>query len=262
MRRGSRVPGTLAGRPLAARVPGDIADPNLDTLLHKRHKLAKRRSVGRLFFRSIVGLLLPGDYWFITFTSTPKSPKLEGSWRPLRVWLKRHYPASPYLYCWTDEGHGVIHLIMRAERRPDINQIRAAWFKIHGAKIVNIKEVYDKKGLAAYISDQRRRKGMAIEMSSQETIIKWRMSRGWVPKAFMKVAGQFWFRYGSNLDDITRYELLRDWIIEVYDNYEKLKDMPFIHKDRIYWCGDEISHIKDDGLIDNDKTFGSSLPGW
>lgn len=87
------APGASGAR---VAVPGPSS--NLDTLLRKTDKLRNGRSRKKLFSRAVVGLMLPGDYYFITFTSARESPGLNQSWENLRKWLRRNYP----------NGHGSI----------------------------------------------------------------------------------------------------------------------------------------------------------
>jgi hypothetical protein len=216
----------------------------LDTLLLKRDKLKTRRSCGKLFSRAKVGMLIPGDYYLITFTSSPVSPKIENTWYLLKKWLHRHFPVMVWLYVITDEGFGVIHMIVRLPKghlKIDINVLRGYWEKIHKAKFVNIKAVYNQKGLANYLSDQRRRKGMAVELSSQETIKRWRMSKGWVPKAFMVDFGRYWYKTGSHLDETTQDDMLRDWVTSTWNNGDYQKAYPCIENETVKWS--EIKYV-------------------
>ena len=94
------------------------------------------RTSRRLYSRVILGLSLPGRYYFITLTSSPKSPHIEIGWRKFKRWLKYHRPESTYCYCLTNEGHGVIHIVLRLgkhEKRIDVKQLRDYWEKKHKA---------------------------------------------------------------------------------------------------------------------------------
>jgi hypothetical protein len=178
--------------------------------------------------------MLKGDYYFLTFTTSPKELRsIEHRWLNLRHWLRRYVcSAMEWVYCITNEGNGVIHMVYRLpERTTPISKedIAKQW-----GSFVTIYPVKNKKGLANYMSDQRRR-GMALEMYSQETIIRYRMSKNWVPRQFMVYFGRFYQKF-SDLDDTTMNELLRDWVVECEKNIETVKYPPHKKGNTIRWC--------------------------
>lgn len=227
------------GQPLGA--PSTVGreeglTPLLDTLLHKTtkdlggRKLLFRRSTGKLFSRATIGMMVPGDFYFITFTSSPKSPDLKGSWDRLRKWFHYRYPPMTWLYVMTNEGYGVIHMIVRLPKghdRIEHSVMDGYWLSIHLAHCL-IKKVFNPKGLSNYISDQRKRKGMSVEISSQEQITAWRMSKGWVPKAFMLSFGRFW-ALSSQLPPAVRINVVNQWILEVLSDYSLVNSVPRIN---------------------------------
>jgi uncharacterized protein (UPF0128 family) len=125
-------------------------------------------------------MMLKGDYYFLTLTTGPDEKRtIERRWYLLRRWLRNNYEDIEWVYCITDEGNGVIHMVFRlpeGEKRIAQKDVQKHW----GSWVI-IKEVHDKTKLANYMSDQRRR-GMALEMYNQETIIRYRMSKKWVQK--------------------------------------------------------------------------------
>ena len=224
----------------SSSVMGVGSDPLLDTLLQKTGKTGVprtflfRRSTGKLFSRANVGMMVPGEFYFITFTSSPKSPDLKKSWNRLREWLKYRYPSMTWLYVMTDEGFGVIHMIIRLPKgtaRIEHSVIDDYWLKIHLAHCL-IKKVYSPRGLANYVSDQRKRKGMSVEMSSQEMITGWRMSKGWVPKAFMVAFGRFWAA-SSALPMTVRINVVNQWVLSVLSDYSLISAVPRINSEGV-----------------------------
>jgi hypothetical protein len=184
----------------------------------------------RLYSRCILGLKIPGRYYFITWTSSPQSPPIEKSWRALRKWLKRYRPKSAHCYCITNEGFGVIHMILRLgkrEKRMDVNEVRAHWVRLHKANQIKIKHVPEsmKNNLAAYLGDQRAKRSLGGEMAWQDGIVRWRWSKGWLPQGFTKAFGRVWW----SLMDISpglREKAVCDWLNACHANDAKIKAPP------------------------------------
>jgi hypothetical protein len=177
-------------------------------------------------------MLVPGDYYWITWTSSKESPKIGKSWNSLRKFLKRLRPGACWIYCITSEGNGVIHMILRlgkGESRLDIDVLREHWINLHKANQIKIKRVgKDPEKLIAYISDQRK-KGLAGEVAWQDKMVRWHWSKGWIPTGFTKQFGKFWYEsFLAGLDDITRTDLLRDWLLSVRNDPSYLKARPYI----------------------------------
>ena len=212
-------PGEHGEHSQAAR-PAGPGCPSLDTILHKVSTLRKpfvTASDRRRFSRCMLGLMLPGRYYFLTLTSSPESPKLEKSWCALRFWLKRYRSGITWLYCFTDEGHGVIHMVVRLgmkQKRIVQADLKKAWKRIHQAEYVWVARVKDskKQGLANYIADQRKLRKMGSEMSWQPGVTKWRWSKGWIPSGFTRSFGRFWQDFNNNWPDVVRDTELRSWI--------------------------------------------------
>jgi hypothetical protein len=226
----------------APSLDGILRNSDKTGLQEQRNVIYKRRREGRIFSRSLVGMYLPGEYFFVTFTSSKKSGDILKKWDGLRKWLQRKYFGIKWLYAFTNEGLGVLHMIWRlpvGTQQPKIDEINEYWEKAHNA-FAWISRAYNGKGLANYISEQnKRRKGMAVELSQQCEIIKWRMGTGWVPVGFMKAFGRFYFNLGSNLDDHTQKEFVRDWIISCDMDLRYIKYPPHLKGDIIQWS--EIS---------------------
>lgn len=203
----------------------EAACPALDTIYRKGghvFRAIRTRANKRLYSRVMIGLLIPGRYYFLTLTSAPDSPSLERSWDAWRKWLKRYRPGIVWIYCFTDEGHGVIHMVVRLGMRSKMmkhKEISDAWLRIHKASVVVIKPVKNgtAKTLANYIADQRKLRGLGSEMSYQQTIMRWRWCKGWIPKGFMQKFGKFWYQWNaSGFSSWDRDNALKNWVREEY----------------------------------------------
>jgi hypothetical protein len=220
-----------AGAPDAsAREAG--ADPLLDTRLRNldklQGKLFRNRSAGRLWSRSKLGMMVPGDFYWITWTSSPQSPMIKKSWNALQRFLHRYRPEMAWIYCFTNEGYGVIHMIVRLPKgspRLEIKDLREHWERLHRAIAVIIKEVHNPKGLSDYLADQEQKRGMAREMHYQPLIERWRMSQGWLPIGFAKAFGRFWQSLGDTQETV-RDQVLREWLLDVLEDYENIYKVP------------------------------------
>jgi hypothetical protein len=129
--------------------------------------------------------------------------------------------------------------LLKGMKELKYEDLNGYWQSRHKAFCL-IKRVTNPEGLASYISDQRKRKGMSVEMSSQEQIIRWRMGTGWVPVGFMKAFGKFWFETGSNLDDPFRTEVVRDWIIDAWKNIESVNKRPYLDGNTVRWSSENV----------------------
>lgn len=215
----------------------------------------------RLYSRCILGMKIPGRYYFITWTSSPQSPPIEKSWFALRMQLKRTRPGSSWCYCITSEGFGVIHMILRLgkrEKRLDVNEVRAHWVRLHKANQIKIKHVPEsmKNNLAAYLGDQRGKRKLGGEMAWQDGIVRWRWSRGWLPQGFTRAFGRLWW----SLLDISpglREKAVCDWLNACHLNEAKVKAPPkIVSKEIIY---PEIPEVIITGLPDPLVEFDEEL---
>lgn len=241
--RGARVAGP---RGEASRLPRDRnrGAPLLDTRLRKesfsdvKHlgrpdKVFRDRRAGKLWSRVRLGLYFPGSYYFLTFTSSKKSPPLEKSWKKLRWWLSRNYPDIQWVYCITEEGLGVIHMIVRrAKGRKFIKKpIAEYWQKTHKA-FMDLRRVKNKKGLADYLADQRHKSDIATEMFNQPSLVRYRCGTGWVPKGYMKIFGRFWHNF-RDVPPLVRDQVLREWLFAIDDDIKNIEKVPYINRDGV-----------------------------
>ena len=160
-------------------------------------RFLKNRVSRRIFSRVMMGMNLPGRYYFLTLTSSPESPPLKKSFDLLRKWLKSERPGISWIVVFTDEGFGVIHMVFRLplkSKNIDVRLLRARWKKWHKAKQIVVKRAQsDHEKLADYLSDQRKMKKLGSEMSWQDSITRWGWSKGWIPKGFTTSFRRLWF---------------------------------------------------------------------
>lgn len=190
-----------------------LSSPNVNK--NQVTKFWMRKTSRTLYSRVMLGLQLPGRYYFLTLTSSPESPSLERSWRKFRQWLHLHRPGIAFCFVITDEGHGVIHIVLRLKPRMKnlkFAEIQEYWQRIHKAKQVRIERVGKAKNLANYFADQRKLKKMGSEMSWQDYIVRWKYSPGWLPRGFIKRFGRLW------LDLIDVPEGIRDSEVRIAIN--------------------------------------------
>jgi hypothetical protein len=184
----------------------------------------------RLYSRVLLGVKLPGRYYFITWTSSPQSPPIEKSWVALKWWLHRKRPGACWCYCFTDEAYGVIHMVMRlgkGEKRLDVKEVREHWKRLHKATQIRIDHIPEsgKNNLSAYIADQRAKRRLGGEMAWQDDLIRWRWSKGWLPKGFTRAFGRLWY----SLKDVSpglREKVVSDWLQACHVDGERVQYPP------------------------------------
>lgn len=182
-----------------ASAPAPILDTSTPKLGSRPSSVGRvfNRRCRKLYSRVHLGLCLPGRYYFLTLTSSPLSPPLERSWDALRKWLKVAVPGICWCYCFTNEGHGVIHMVLRIHalaKNLDVRALRRYWKKSHKATQVRIIRVKHGEDLASYLANQKRKNRMAKEMGYQSGVTRWRWSKGWIPKGFTQQFGRIWVR--------------------------------------------------------------------
>jgi hypothetical protein len=235
----------MGGAATAADTEGRLAGPILDTHTPPKDNLGEcvKRVIGprnrKMFSRLHMGMMLGGRCYFLTLTSSPKSPKIESSWFSFRRWLKRERPLTSWCKCITSEGYGVIHLALRlglSEKRVDVKRIRAFWESVHKASQVRILVTTerDKLNLANYISDQRKKKGLAGEFLFQDQLVSWRCSRGWLPVGFTRAFGRFWWAM-RDIAPTVRDSVLKEWLIECSFDPSRIPYRPIIKNGVVFY---------------------------
>lgn len=167
----------------------------------------------RYYFLTLTSANLYPDCWDLEWRNEKSMYKLQADWNALRMHLKRQDSGCSWCYCFTDEGYGVIHMVLRRSKqgkRIDVEKLRKFWEKQHGAKQVRIERVGVNHGkLVRYISDQRKGRKIAGEFAWQETIVRWRWSEGWIPFQYCDVFGKTWLSW-SDADNTVREQAIRD----------------------------------------------------
>lgn len=131
------------------------------------------------------------------------------------------------------------------EKRMDVRKIRSHWQKLHKATQIKIKHVPEsqKGNLAAYLSDQRRLKGLGGEMAWQNDIVRWHWSKGWIPKGFTRAFSRVW----AQLMEVPlegREKVIKHWINACHVDNEKVKNPPRMIKSKKNGSQILISNIR------------------
>lgn len=200
----------------APQAPCPILDTHTQECAHLKGtlwKLVTGRQSRKIFSRVMMGLNLPGRYYFLTLTTTPDDPLKKSHFNALRMYLKRQRPGVCWIYCMTMEGNGVIHMVLRLPMKSknyDVKELRRYWHNLTGATQIRIERVGGKrKNLANYLSDQRKKRKMGSEMSWQDMIVSWGWSKGWIPKGFTKIFGRMYIDWIDAPEEV-KQKVIRD----------------------------------------------------
>jgi hypothetical protein len=189
------------------------------------------RAANTLWSRVYMGMMLPGYYWFLTLTTSPKSHRnirvsLSRFWTN---WLKKKFPCD-WLWCHTCEGLGVVHAVLRFDEGADIpteDQIRQTWIRLHQAFIVDFNPVRDHDKTANYLLQRKNR--TAQEFHHQPMIQKWHYSSAWLPRRYAGIYGRLWWRTLQFLpNDNERMRVTRDFMLAVRRDPDNLKTPPYL----------------------------------
>ena len=193
----------------------------------------EQRKRKRLYFYLRSGLLwnAAGDMRFLTLTSAPGSPPdlgrsfnrlvtvirrttpqrlVEEKWVTLGE-LEKFYPGKPideplrfeYAGCRTDEGHGVMHLMVAGDYLP-VRWLRSLWVKIHAARQLNIQLIKGGDKVAGYILGQY--------IGKQHKFVRLYVSRDWLFPGARKSFLELIRRRKAELGDTLGFETaLDDW---------------------------------------------------
>ena len=127
---------------------------------------------------------------FMTLTSSPNSSfsELNEHFQVLRKRIERTFGVKiDYIKFKTNEGYGVLHVIFVGAFIPQ-QWLSHNWEEIHGAKIVDVREVRGEKRLARYL--------ISNYLVTQTFV---RMSWGWVFRGFVGMWKWFVRKYGYPL---------------------------------------------------------------
>jgi hypothetical protein len=189
----------------------------------------QRRSENARWNRSTLGMMMPGDTWFLTHTTSPKTIRpIKIDWKnSLRAWWRKYYPDVQYLWVETDEGLGVIHSLIRfpldmipptepvvQEMWQDRHQAFSTWSKVsHKGKMANYQR-------------QKRKELAAGEMKKQSNVLSWDYSRGWLPSGFLKVWGAAWTDVIRLIPKVEQNRVIADWLQAIVINPLNLEIPP------------------------------------
>lgn len=192
----------------------------------------QQRKRKRLFFYLKSGLMWNNsrEIRFLTLTSAPGSPDLARSFNRLVTEIRRttpeslvkggwltlndlevYYPGVPvdeplqfeYAGCRTDEGYGVLHLLVCGGYLP-VRWLRSLWVKIHGARQINIQKVGDRDRVAGYVLGQY--------VGNQSKFIRMHVSRRWLFPGARKVFLELIRRRKADLGGVVGFKAaLGDW---------------------------------------------------
>jgi hypothetical protein len=188
-----------------------------------------------LWNRAILGMMVPGDYWFLTLTSSMDSSRdIKLSWREFyKRWFQKFYP-NDCLYAIVNEGYlnkGVIHAVIRFvdenAEKPSDDLVSANWMRCHKAYITDFHPVKHFDKTANYLV-QRHNK-TAQELLRQPSVRSWRYTRDWVPVGFGKGYGRLWYYTLMRLpDNSERGRIVRDFVLACRRNPLNLRFAPYL----------------------------------
>lgn len=232
-----RGDGRAAARPAMLDTTTPECAQNVQALARGAMLLLFGRVTRRIFSRVMLGLSIPGRYYFITLTTTPTSPELREVWRAFSVWLHRYRPGTCWIYVFTMEGKGkgVIHMVVRlgqGEKRIDVKDLRPYWEKLTGARQLVIKPVREahKEDLADYLANQKKKVGLGREFIYQSGITKWGWSTGWLPKGSTKAFARLWACDKETPSDL-KERLAKTLIQHLHEHPDHLAYKPEFYED-------------------------------
>lgn len=168
--------------------------------------LARRR----IWSKVTLGLLIPGDYYFLTLTSSPDSPDIARSWDIGKKRMFRKGYNFDYYGLRTAEGCGVIHVILRSAKRINVNWLRLQWIELHNANQLWIREIKTSERLARYLQSQGDFR-IAGELCYQDGIVKQLQSKWWIYPGWYSRFKCFWKgRIDQPVED--RLFAWREWV--------------------------------------------------
>ena len=125
---------------------------------------------------------------FMTLTSSPSSSwkELNNHFQVLRKRIERAFGKMDYMKFKTNEGYGVLHVIFVGAFIPQ-QWLSRNWEEIHGAKIVDVREVRGEKRLARYLISN---------YLVTQTFVRMSWSWGWVFRGFVGMWKWFVRKFG------------------------------------------------------------------
>ncbi len=161
------------------------------------------RAQKRAYHRVMSGFHQPGQYRFVTLTSSPNSKRrIQDSWRVLKERLRRRGLLEAY-FCVpevTRSGLVHLHLILRGSYIAQA-LLSKWWAEIHQAPVVDIRLVkFTRKAVARYVGKY---------VSKDLSFFRWSCSWSWVWRGFC--------RSWEQLKRVARnYDCSRTWLLQVW----------------------------------------------
>lgn len=191
----------------------------------------------RMYGAVLNGFALPGRYYFLTLTSSPSSPTLKSSWRALAYWLRRQRPGIQWIYCFTNEGHGVIHMVIRLPMKSknlDVKKVRQYWIEAHKAQQLKLVRVKNPHDLASYLANQKsNKKRISTEFLYQPGLERWNRSKGWLPTGITRHIRRIAFKLRAQPVKVKEISI-SNYVKRVHADPGALCDPPFILGGTIY----------------------------
>jgi hypothetical protein len=189
-----------------------------------------------------MGMMLPGQYWFLTLTTAPKSkhPVRDDWHKTWQNWFRKKFSPVENLWVETLEGLGVVHAVVRFPvggfSIPTKEEVADQWQWQHQA-FSDWTLARDNEKLANYM--MQKHEPVAGEIKKQRDVVDWSYSRGWLPVGFPAVFGRAWWEMLRFVPDFECRRIIADWMHAVKVNKENLNRSPvfdgsFIIEDYIY----------------------------
>lgn len=225
-----------------------IIQPSTESVKKKRDTVLNdlpclRKSKNTRWNRAYMGMMLPGDYWFLTLTTSPKSKKsVLQDWRSTwKFWFRVNYPFAQNLWVETAEGLGVIHAIVRFPLDsllvpPTKDEVALQWQWQHQA-FSDWTPVLNRGKLANYMLQAH--DPVAGEIRKQRDVMDWNYSRGWLPVGFTSAFAAHWMETLAKIPSCERTRIIADWLHAVTVDRQNLDRPPrfegdFIIEDYFY----------------------------
>jgi hypothetical protein len=192
----------------------------------------------------------------LTLTNCGKGEKQLTNFRKIKWWLKRHYPGIAGCRVFTDEGGGVVHIVVRQgmkQKRIDKEELDLYLVETLGCGFCDIKRVYNKEGLANYLADQRAKRGMANEMGRQTLMTKYNYFGNWLPPGWLKKFRRAWYRT-NGMRLVERLDLFNSWILRyAKDPTTWTPNAPLTWDNEVGWIEMTDEEIKIWNEIENER---------
>lgn len=161
------------------------------------------RAQKRAYHRVMSGFHQPGQYRFVTLTSSPNSKRrIQDSWRVLKERLRRRGLLEAYFCVPEVTRSGLVHLHLIFRGSYIAQALLSKWWEdIHQAPVVDIRLVkFTRKAVARYVGKY---------VSKDLSFFRWSCSWSWVWKGFC--------RSWEQLKRVARdYDLSRTWLLNIW----------------------------------------------